>query len=188
LLKRICELFPKVLVIADNVHRRESVEVLFETFDYFDRINSGNNNNDNKIRFLFVAREEELDRAKGTLGHEKEGKVDTVLMRKRINILRVGFTLEDAILFVKQAFYITKKIKMSEERNTVQSYKHPNMMSQSDFEQHFNIQNQQLIHANKNKIKEKTASWARSFIGCHNADDYLYLYEKGGLYFFRHSK
>lgn len=82
------------------------------------------------------------------------------------------------------AYYIEKKNDKEAAWNIIQACKPPNMISRSDFEECFDTQNQELYQVNKNKIKEKAELWAKSFINSHNADDYIYLYRAGGLYFF----
>ena len=66
LLNRVSDKFPKVLVIADNVHRRGS-EVIFEAFNYFAR----KQNAEKFIKFLFGAREDEFKTAREALEREK---------------------------------------------------------------------------------------------------------------------
>ena len=62
------------------------------------------------------------------------------------------------------------------------------MTSQSNFEQHFNSKNQILSQDNRIKIRERAEAWAKSFIDRHDANDYLYLYRIGGLYYFAPSR
>lgn len=83
-----------------------------------------------------------------------------------------------------KAYYIVKENDKEAAWNIIHSTKPPNMASQSNFEEHFETQNQLLNQANKNRIREKAKSWAKSFIERHNADDYVFLYRIGGLYYF----
>jgi histidinol dehydrogenase len=96
LLNRITATFPKVLVIADNVHRRGS-EALFETFNYFLRMQSKN-----IIHFLFAAREEEFKSAKEGLEREKAAEID-VALRNMYNC-RIDFSLECSTIFKKSKY------------------------------------------------------------------------------------
>ena len=75
LLNRVTEKFPKVLVIADNIHRRGS-EVLFKAFNYFARKQKPGKN---IIKFLFGAREDEFKTAKEALEREKAAEIDVAL-------------------------------------------------------------------------------------------------------------
>jgi hypothetical protein len=83
-----------------------------------------------------------------------------------------------------KAYYMQKENNKKAAWNVVRSTKPPNMISQSLFEERFNTQKQLLSQDNKNKIREKAEAWARSFIEYHNADNYIYLYRIGGLYYF----
>jgi hypothetical protein len=86
-----------------------------------------------------------------------------------------------------KVYYIEKENDKEAAWNIIQSARPPNMSSQSDFEVHFNKQNQILSQSNKNKIREKAEEWTKSFIEYHNADSYIYIYRIGGLYYFAHS-
>ena len=98
LLNRISKDYPKILFIADNVHRTAG-EVIFAAFN---RIEPG------KIRFLFAARENELDR-------NNKPEID----RAFENIppeaeYRVGFDLTDALLFMRQAINVSYQVDADE--------------------------------------------------------------------------
>jgi tetratricopeptide (TPR) repeat protein len=105
LLDNVIGKFPKVLVIADNVHRRGS-EALFEGFNYF-----ADKKSENIIKFFFGAREEEFKTAKEALERKKAAEIDVAL--RRIHEIRIDFNLEDAELFLKQAFVVSKQIEIS---------------------------------------------------------------------------
>jgi tetratricopeptide (TPR) repeat protein len=109
LLNGLTDRFPKVLVIADNVHRTGS-EALFEAFNYFVR----KKKSENIIRFLFAAREEEFKSAKEALEErEKAAEIDVAL--RNIYICRIDFSLEDAVLFSQKASIVTLSRPLSDE-------------------------------------------------------------------------
>jgi hypothetical protein len=114
LLNRLTDRFPKILVIADNVHRRGS-DAFFVTFNYFAR----QDKSEKIIKFLFGAREEEFKTAKEGLEREKAAEIDVAL--RRIHQVRIDFSFEDAILFLKKANAISDQKEMSEQEIKIMS-------------------------------------------------------------------
>jgi hypothetical protein len=105
LIERVSEQFPqsKVLIIVDNIQRRGSEElfkVFNESFDQNNGIDS-----DYHIRFLFAARQSELDIARTSLEHGDRDEInDAISHMKHISL---SFKEEDAIKFLKQAIIVT---------------------------------------------------------------------------------
>ena len=123
-----------------------------------------------------------------------QNMLERVLSKAEARNIIYNHLLESGSLYVyhvvqgMKAGYMTKENNKEAAWNTIQVTKPPNMTSQSNFEEHFSTQNRLLIQDNKNKIRERAEGWARSFVERHNADDYIYLYRIGGLYYFSSSK
>lgn len=119
--------------------------------------------------------------------------LEQVLSKPEVRNKLYNYLLATGLLYMyyvtqgMKAYYIEKENGKEAAWNLIQSSEPPNIPPQSSFEEHFSIQNRLLNQANKIRIREKSQSWARSFIERHNADDYLYLYRIGGLYYFAHS-
>ena len=119
--------------------------------------------------------------------------LEQVLSKPEARNKLYNYLLATGLLFMyyvtqgMKAYYIEKENDKVAAWNLIQSSEPPNTPPQSSFEEHFSIQNRLLNQANKIRIREKSQSWARSFIERHNADDYLYLYRIGGLYYFAHT-
>ena len=121
-LERIRHNFPKILIIADDVHKTGS-EVLFKAFNhFFDKSTTDTN----VIRFLFAAREEEFDIAKRKLEREKAAEVDAAMMKIQ-SIIKIEFNFEDALLFFTQALFVSfdsknRKMNISENEAILEAY------------------------------------------------------------------
>jgi hypothetical protein len=119
--------------------------------------------------------------------------LEQVLSKPEARNKLYSYLLESGLLYMyhvtqgMKAYYIEKENDKVAAWNLIQSSEPPNTPPQSSFEEHFSTQNRLLNQANKIRIREKSQSWARSFIERHNADDYLYLYRIGGLYYFAHT-
>ena len=118
-LNMVKDRFQKVLVIGDNVHRRGS-EVFFKAFNHFGRKKS-----DNIIKFLFAAREDEFKTAKEALEREKAAEIDVAL--RNIHQIRIGFSLEDAVLFLKKPFTISLHRELSKQEIKIGDIVFPEM-------------------------------------------------------------
>ncbi len=94
LLTSLSKTYSKVFFIADDAHRAAN-ESFFRIFNEFYDINA-----EKSISFLFAAREKQLD---------KEKPVIARALRKipKEAQYRIGFSLDDAILFLQQAVEVT---------------------------------------------------------------------------------
>lgn len=104
LLLAICNHFPRVLVIVDNVHKSGS-EVIFNIYDYFTRRRIPHNN----IRFLISAKEEDFVNAKRMLDWEKAAGIDTAL--ETMHKIKIDFSSKDASKFLKKAIEVSQEIR-----------------------------------------------------------------------------
>ena len=88
LLENITNRFTRVLVIADNVHKRGSEE-LFKVFNKYYNVKN-DTDTDNRIRFLFVGRKTEFDISKNTLepNDKKEINHSCLIWSKLDSVLR----------------------------------------------------------------------------------------------------
>ena len=114
LLNRITEKFPKVVVIADDAHDRGS-EAIFEVLNYF----AAKEKSEKIVKFLFGAREEEFKIAREALERKKAAEVDIAL--RKTHQIRIGFNLEDAVLFLKKANIVSMSRELSEHEVKVMS-------------------------------------------------------------------
>jgi hypothetical protein len=90
-----------LLFIADDAHKSTN-ETFFEAFNELQGILDG------KVRFLFAAREMQLDK--------KRPEIERALRKIHPESqLRIGFTLEDALLFLRTAVRVSKKSEVSED-------------------------------------------------------------------------
>jgi hypothetical protein len=97
LINRISEDYPKLLLVADNVHKIGGESI----FGVFNKIEPG------KIKFLFAAREKELKMDKNEIGRAFENIPPEAQYR-------IGFDLTDALLFIRKAIYVKYKIDAKE--------------------------------------------------------------------------
>jgi hypothetical protein len=83
----------KILFIADDAHKAAN-ESFFRIFNELYDITP-----EKSIRFLFAARERQLDKEKPVITRALKFPVEAQF--------RIGFSLDDAILFLQQAFKVT---------------------------------------------------------------------------------
>jgi hypothetical protein len=120
--------------------------------------------------------------------------LERVLSKAEVRNIIYNHLLESGLLYVyhviqgMKAGYMIKENNKEAAWNTIQATKSPNMTSQSVFDEHFSIQNRLLNQDNKNEIRGRAEDRARSVVERHSADDYIYLYRMGGLYYFSSSK
>jgi tetratricopeptide (TPR) repeat protein len=101
LLDRLLYDYPNLLVIADNVHKSGG-ELIFQTFNRFAERRDHNN-----IRFLFGARKEDLDIALKTIADWNTLQEIDSAVNKIKKSFNVNFQRDDAILYLKQALFVT---------------------------------------------------------------------------------
>jgi tetratricopeptide (TPR) repeat protein len=112
LLENITSRFTRVLVIADNVHKRGSEE-LFKVFNKYYNVKN-DTDTDNRIRFLFAARKTEFDIFKNTLEPNDKKEINHSL--SHMEKIRLSFEEQDAILFLRKALSVSNREKnISEE-------------------------------------------------------------------------
>jgi len=112
LLENITSRFTRVLVIADNVHKRGSEE-LFKVFNKYYNVKN-DTDTDNRIRFLFAARKTEFDISKNALEPNDKKEINHSL--SHMEKIRLSFEEQDAILFLRKALSVSNREKnISEE-------------------------------------------------------------------------
>jgi hypothetical protein len=117
-------------------------------------------------------------------------KISRLLENPKVQEILYQYLLKSGLLMelYKNGSLIASEIKkrndISTAKNFILTTKPPKMTDEKNLENIFQKDNKRIISMNKDEIEKEANYWSKKFVIEHKADEYLWLYKLGGIFYY----
>ena len=117
-------------------------------------------------------------------------KITTLVENPKVQEILYQYLLKSGLLvkLYKNGSLIASEIKKRNDittaKNFIRTTKPPQMSNERDLENIFQKDNKKILSMKRDEIEEEANNWSKKFVMEHKADEYLWLYKLGGIFYY----